>query len=147
MTKKSYVFRKSLVITIIVCFVGASVTPSISGNSTDNKPFNNYTLEFWYNDSIKKVSEPGNKGNGDIIYDNGMENCGSSIFSQLDMCYSFDIIGADDFSLSASNTSFNSVHWIGLYCCGPIPGYFDMEVTFYDDDGSGNKPGDVINSY
>lgn len=47
MTKK-YVFRKGLVIGIIILFVGASVVPSISGNLSNNKESTNSDDVNWW---------------------------------------------------------------------------------------------------
>ncbi|MCK4365672.1 MAG: hypothetical protein KAW45_06450 [Thermoplasmatales archaeon] len=53
MTKKSYVFRKGLVIGVIILFVGASIVPSISGNVELKNVLENNIIE-----NVNFFSEP-----------------------------------------------------------------------------------------
>ena len=39
------------------------------------------------------------------------------------------------------------VHWIGGYFVPGTDGDFDWEITFYNDNGTGNQPGSVIASF
>lgn len=49
---------------------------------------------------------------------------------------------ADDFILDSTNEVMD-VHWIGGFWNGN-PAVFDWQITFYNDDGSGTRPGTVI---
>jgi len=64
--------------------------------------------------------------------------------SQRDSQYPFDALPADDFILETPYTCITDVHWVGGYWNpGGADGLFDWEVTFYNDDGTGNAPNGV----
>jgi hypothetical protein len=82
-----------------------------------------------------------------VVWDNGMhyENL---LAAQIESDPSgIDAEPADDFEF-ATDQLVNDVHWIGGYFSGPPnDGDFDWRVTFYNDDGTGTKPGAVINTW
>ncbi|UCB52092.1 MAG: hypothetical protein JSV10_08910, partial [Candidatus Zixiibacteriota bacterium] len=78
-----------------------------------------------------------------VVWDNGMQY-ENLLSAQIESDPSGLISEpADDFQF-ATDQMVNDVHWIGGYFSGPPNvGDFDWRVTFYNDDGSGNKPGAV----
>ena len=82
-------------------------------------------------------------GRDPVIYDNGLEYTAMAA-SQSDTVYNLDPIFADDFVLTAPNTTVTDVHWIGGYWNGDaLP--FDWEITFYADAGpAASGPGAII---
>jgi len=80
-----------------------------------------------------------------VIWDNGMNYTGL-VSSQNDTNSSFECLTADDFSFTEKQI-VRDVHWIGGYVNPPIDGNFDWEITFYNDNGTGNQPGTVIASF
>ena len=80
-----------------------------------------------------------------VVWDNNMtyEALGSS---QYDTYIPFESLLADDFMFT-DETEVSAVSWIGGYWNPEQDGNFDIEITFYEDDGTGEKPGNVIASY
>lgn len=81
-----------------------------------------------------------------VIWDNGM-NLNGLFASQNDDFIDFDCLPADDFSFTEKQI-VRDVHWIGGYWnfiySAPYDANFDWEITFYNDNGTGNQPGTVI---
>jgi hypothetical protein len=82
-----------------------------------------------------------------VIWDNGM-NFDGMISSQNDLM-GFDCLPADDFSFTEKQI-VRDVHWIGGYWnfySEPHDANFVWEITFYNDNGTGNQPGAVIAAF
>jgi hypothetical protein len=79
-----------------------------------------------------------------VVWDNGMwyENL---LTAQIESDPAgLDSEPADDFMFDVDQL-VNDVHWIGGYYNGPPnDGDFDWRVTFYNDDGTGTRPGAVF---
>ena len=80
---------------------------------------------------------------GDVVWDNGMDYDGICA-AQYDESYPFEAESADDFNFD-EDTLVGDVHWIGAYWNGDNYNqvHWPWEITFYKDDGSGNKPGSL----
>ncbi|GAI08212.1 unnamed protein product, partial [marine sediment metagenome] len=78
-----------------------------------------------------------------IIWDNGMDYIGLGA-AQLDDQYPFEAECADDFIFNVS-TEVCDVHWIGGYWNGDDYNivHWPWEITFYYDDGTGERPGQI----
>jgi len=87
---------------------------------------------------------------GNIVWDNGMDYVGL-LAAQWDEFFEFPFYAypADDFQFD-EDTDVNDVKWIGGYytLVGPSKDYnFSWNITFYEDRGDGNAPGDMIVEY
>jgi len=85
-----------------------------------------------------------NGARGDIVWDNGMEYTGLGA-SQKDDQYPFYAECADDFMFEEP-TEVCDVHWVGGYWNDDDnynKVHWPWEITFYYDDGTGEKPGSV----
>jgi len=85
-----------------------------------------------------------------IIWDNGMDY-DTFIAAQWDEIYPFDAYPADDFQFD-KDVEVNNVHWVGGYfgcdyASGPKDYNFSWNVSFYQDRGDGDAPGDLIAEY
>jgi hypothetical protein len=80
--------------------------------------------------------------NGVVLWDNGLHYHGS-IMSIWDDLWPFEAIGADDFQFEET-TVITDVHWVGGYWNPGEDGDFDWNVSFYNDQGEVNAPGDKI---
>ena len=79
---------------------------------------------------------------GTVVWDNGMDYAGVAA-AQLDEQYPFEAECADDFHFE-EDTEVCDVHWIGGYWqTGYESAHWPWEITFYYDDGSGEKPNGV----
>ncbi len=125
MIKNSFVFRKGLVIGIIMLFVGASVVPSISGNYESLKNFENNNFVINNKDSLCKNIK-GNKidiGNSD--YKKLIDEKTNELEDQLDQYNhqtgfsSYNIFYTNQNKLSfcaqSFKPSFNTITRIRLY--------------------------------
>jgi hypothetical protein len=86
-----------------------------------------------------------NGARGDVVWDNGMDYDGLGA-SQKDDQYPFYAECADDFHFD-EDTEVCDVHWIGGYWNDDElynQVHWPWEITFYYDDGSGTKPGNVF---
>ncbi len=84
-----------------------------------------------------------------VVWDNGMhyDNMLTAQDEDDPPPAGLDSEPADDFMFPTDQV-VNDVHWIGGYWNGPPnDGDFDWRVIFYDDDGTGTKPGAVINTW
>ena len=81
-----------------------------------------------------------------IVYDNGLDyNMGGS--SQEDTNYPLSTRLADDFTF-VDDQNVEGVNWVGCYYTGVTPSpHFDWGIEFYVDDGTGNAPGAMIDSF
>jgi hypothetical protein len=80
---------------------------------------------------------------GSVVWDNGMdyENLGAA---QIDEEYPFEAECADDFHFE-EDTEVCDVHWVGGYWQTNYQNaHWPWQITFYYDDGSGERPGDVF---
>jgi hypothetical protein len=92
--------------------------------------------------SIKATGQPQGSGNSrDLIWDNDL-SYEALLASQMDPTYGELGTCADDFQL-ASTTDVTDVHWTGGFWNG-APAPIDWQITFYNDDGSGNLPGTIL---
>jgi hypothetical protein len=84
---------------------------------------------------------------GVVVFDNDMSGVFTLHASQADTYINLDPRSADDFSFltaDGSDICIHDVHWIGGYWnMYGYPGEFDWAVEFYEDDGTGNAPGDL----
>ena len=79
----------------------------------------------------------------DIVWDNDMEYAGLGA-AQLDEQYPFEAECADDFHFE-EDTIVCDVHWIGGYWqTGYAAAHWPWEITFYYDDGTGERPGGIF---
>jgi hypothetical protein len=115
--------------------VSAALEPTIS--SSTGEPRGRHALG---------ASPDGGVLGYNVTWDNGM-NYDFLGASQNDTVYPFECLLADDF-IFTENQIVRDVHWIGGYWNGPPDdGDFDWEITFYNDNGTGNQPGTVIASF
>ena len=102
-----------------------SIEPTVS---SDNDFLKNY-----YNGRTK----------GDLMWNNNMSYEGL-FASQWDEVLVFDAIIADDF-LFEEETLVDDLHWIGGYWnTNYLEGNFNWTITFYNDRGDGEAPGETI---
>lgn len=80
---------------------------------------------------------------GPIVWDNGMDFTGL-VAAQKDVAYPFHAWLADDFHFDEA-TEVADVHWVGGYWNGDNYNqvHWPWEITFYNDRGDGEAPGDV----
>lgn len=79
---------------------------------------------------------------GDVVWDNGMDYIGL-VTAQFDEQYPFESEVADDFHFE-EDTEVCDVHWVGGYWqTGYDTAHWPWEITFYKDDGTGEKPGGI----
>jgi hypothetical protein len=77
---------------------------------------------------------------GDIVWDNGMDY-DDLLRAEFDENASIDAFPADDFSF-INDTIIKDVTWIGGYwSTGYNESHWTWEIVFYNDDGTGDKPG------
>ncbi len=83
----------------------------------------------------------------EVVWDNGMWYAWQ-ITAQVESYEGGrDSEPADDFLFNADQL-VNDVHWIGGYFSSHSQdGDFDWRITFYSDDGTGTKPGTLINTW
>ena len=86
----------------------------------------------------------GEGARGVIVWDNGMDYSGLGA-AQKDDVYPFYAECADDFHFE-EDTEVCDVHWIGGYWNGDEYNqiHWPWEITFYYDDGTGERPGNVF---
>ena len=99
-------------------------------------------------DQITLTSGDGSSGEGtgargSIVWDNGMDYDGLGA-SQEDTLYPLSFMCADDFQFE-EDTEVCDVHWVGGYWNDVTYNqvHWPWMITFYNDDGSGERPGDV----
>lgn len=85
----------------------------------------------------------GSGARGDIVWDNGMDYSGLGA-AQKDDQYPLYAECADDFQFE-EDTEVCDVHWVGGYWNDATYNqvHWPWDITFYEDDGSGEKPGAV----
>jgi hypothetical protein len=81
---------------------------------------------------------------GPVVWDNGLDYTGKGA-AQKDTDYPFYAECADDFQFDVA-TEVGDVHWIGGYWNGDDYGeaHWPWEITFYNDRGDGEMPGDIF---
>jgi hypothetical protein len=81
---------------------------------------------------------------GPVVWDNHM-NYDGLITAQIDSAVPFSSEVADDFHFEEP-TEVHDVHWVGAYWNGADYNlvHWPWEIKFYDDDGTGTKPGNLI---
>ncbi|KYK32057.1 MAG: hypothetical protein AYK22_00420 [Thermoplasmatales archaeon SG8-52-3] len=93
------------------------------------------------NCSIGSGSVPG--AIGPVVWDNDMDFTGLGA-AQKDTNYPFHAECADDFHFD-EDTEVEDVHWVGGYWQdGYASAHWPWEITFYNDRGDGEAPGDVF---
>jgi hypothetical protein len=84
-----------------------------------------------------------NGARGSVVWDNGMDYSGLGA-AQIDEQYPFYAECADDFHFEV-DTEVCDVHWVGGYWqTGYNEAHWPWQITFYYDDGSGERPGNVF---
>jgi hypothetical protein len=129
---------KKVIGVFIVMLLIATVVPAV-GTMNEKEPYliiNKPTL----NNNQKNTISINNDGN--VLWDNGLHYHGY-FPTQWDPLFPFDCIMADDF-LFEETTIITGVNWIGGYMNPANDGDFDWNITFYEDAGDGNKPGNVL---
>jgi hypothetical protein len=122
--------RKGLTAGIILLFIGVAIAPSItliSALPSDDKNL----IQSSYQTRLDS-----------IIWDNyGFDgSTGWGWASQWDDNYPFQCQTADDFLLT-NNSLITGVHWWGWFGGDiPWPNPIDINILFYDDDGTGTMP-------
>lgn len=100
---------------------------------------------------IKTIkSNVGLGSSGNVLWDNFVENFSGIIAAQhepLGTPNRLDAFPADDFMFD-ENTDVHRVFWGGgyfqcNYAQGPKDYHFDWNITFFEDDGSGDNPDDI----
>jgi hypothetical protein len=76
--------------------------------------------------------------NRDVIWDNGAYTT-NALSSQLDTAYPFNSQVADDFKFTSQQTVGEVIFW-GFFWNGAAINPIDLNVLFYNDDGTGNQP-------
>ncbi len=97
------------------------------------------------------INNVGLGASSNVLWDNWNENWSGGIAAQHeppDTPDRLDAFPADDFMFD-ENTDVYRVFWAGdyfgcNYVGGPKDYHFDWNVTFFEDDGTGNNPGDVF---
>jgi hypothetical protein len=77
-----------------------------------------------------------------VVWDNGLDLAGL-VSAQEEDVYNLDTVPADDFMFD-EDTDVYGLFYIGGYWNPQGDGKFDWNISFYNDDGSGWKPGAVI---
>jgi uncharacterized repeat protein (TIGR01451 family) len=110
----------------------APVPPSAPATELNGQP------EIMVKDNNPQQLPPSNT----VLWDNGMIWGEMLVACQYEPSYGELGTAADDFQFGAT-TDVNDVEWIGGYYNGD-PNYFDWQIWFYNDDGTGTKPGTVF---
>jgi hypothetical protein len=100
---------------------------------------NTTTLTTSYKTNVQPKESGTNRA--DIIWDNGFYTGMQALSSQLDLAYPFNSQVADDFQFGSAKTVTEVIFW-GTWFGGspPWPDPIDMNIIFYNDDGSGIRP-------
>jgi len=138
MKKQKNCFKEAVVILLAVVLVSSTIAIA---NTNQIQP-TLYTNESGPTDSSMFNA---------VAWDNGMGYKLGVLAAQL-WPGDIDAFPADDFELSATY-EIDTVIWQGGYYRGDLAGgggidyYFDWNITFYNHNASGNKPGSMIKEY
>jgi hypothetical protein len=125
--------KKYILILIMTLIVGMNISTAtnIIGNEI-----------FLKNNSFRIIN--------DIVWNNGIEEITTPFSSQLGFFEDeiYDVFTADDFIFN-EEIVVTSVFWTGIYfncqnAQGPKDYQFPWNITFFEDDGSGHHPGNII---
>jgi hypothetical protein len=97
------------------------------------------------------IHNPANFLQGNVLWDNYVDDYNNIIAAQHEPPGTpnrLDVFPADDF-IFTENTDVYRVYWGGgyfqcNYAEGPKDYHFDWNITFFEDDGSGNNPGSIF---
>ena len=97
------------------------------------------TVDFWHDVGVKEFTSPA-EAKGDIIWDNGpADDFSNALSSQLALNYPFNSQMADDFLLT-DDAEIGAVNFWGGFWNGYPVNPMDVNVIFYEDDGTGTQP-------
>jgi hypothetical protein len=138
MDKKKIATTAMMVLSVLLLFtataVSATLEPEISTSIGELR-------------GMQFLESGGGASEYNVIWDNGMPFNGLRS-SQYEP--GFDCLNADDFFFTEKQI-VRDVHWIGGYWnfiySEPYDANFAWEITFYNDNGTGNQPGAVITSF
>ena len=130
--RKRNILNGAVVLLIAIAMVFSSVTLA----DTQTKQTNI---------ALYKINEGFGEGTrGDIAWDNDMSYTDAT-WAIWDEVNNYDYTVADDFIFS-ENTLVSGVKWVGGYTeIDYQQGNFDWAIVFYNDDGTENEPGVIIN--
>ena len=143
MKKKNYILRGAGVLLIGALLICSSVaTIATTSDKTLLKP-----IDIKINNTKSRIEK---LSSGNVLWDNYIENYSHIIAAQHEPPGTpnrLDVFPADDFMFDVE-TDVYTVLWDGgyfqcNYAQGPKDYHFDWNITFFEDDGSGNNPGNI----